>query len=72
MTRRTIQMPPPRNASDPKHWRDRAAQMRSLAVTMMGTQAAILMNDLRPTTTSWPESRDQGQWEKVSIEYKPR
>jgi hypothetical protein len=46
MTRRTIQMPPPRNASDPKHWRDRAAQMRSLAVTMMGTQAAILMNDL--------------------------
>jgi hypothetical protein len=32
--------------NDPQHWRNRAAQMRSLAIKMMGTEAAILMNDL--------------------------
>jgi hypothetical protein len=31
---------------DPKHWRDRAAKMRGLAVKMAGSHAAILMNDL--------------------------
>ena len=35
-----------RNTNDPQHWRDRAAQMRGLAVKMAGSQAAILMNDL--------------------------
>ncbi len=34
-----------RNPNDPKHWRDRAAQMRALALKM-GTKAAILMRDL--------------------------
>ncbi len=37
---------PPRDSNDPQHWRDRAAQMRSLAVKMAGSEAAILMNDL--------------------------
>jgi hypothetical protein len=37
---------PARDIHDPEHWRDRAAQMRALAITMSGTQAAILMNDL--------------------------
>jgi hypothetical protein len=37
---------PPHNTDDPQHWRDRAAKMRSLAVTMAGSNAAILMNDL--------------------------
>jgi hypothetical protein len=36
----------PRESDDPQHWRNRAAQMRSLAVTMAGSDAAILMNDL--------------------------
>ena len=35
-----------RNTNDPQHWRDRAAQMRSLAVKMAGSEAAILINDL--------------------------
>ena len=35
-----------RDTNDPQHWRDRAAQMRSLAATMGGSEAAILMNDL--------------------------
>jgi hypothetical protein len=35
-----------RDISDPEHWRDRAARMRGLAIKMLGTQAAILMNDL--------------------------
>jgi hypothetical protein len=39
-------MPPPRNTSDPKHWRDRAAKMRALALTMANPNAAILMTDL--------------------------
>ena len=39
---------PPRNTDDPQHWRDRAAQMRSLAVTMADTQAGILLTDLAP------------------------
>jgi hypothetical protein len=34
------------DTNDPQHWRDRAAQMRGLAVKMAGSQAAILMNDL--------------------------
>ena len=37
---------PRRNTNDPQHWRDRAAQMRSLAIKMAGSEAAILMNDL--------------------------
>jgi hypothetical protein len=36
---------PPRETNDPEHWRNRAAQMRTLASTMPG-EAAILMNDL--------------------------
>jgi len=35
-----------RDTDDPQHWRDRAAQLRSLAIKMAGSQAAILMNDL--------------------------
>ena len=38
-------MPPSEN-NDPQHWRDRAVQMRSLAVTMAGCNAAILPADL--------------------------
>jgi hypothetical protein len=41
-----IVLPPPPDAEDPQHWRDRAAQMRALAVKMAGSEAAILMNDL--------------------------
>jgi hypothetical protein len=41
-----IVQPPPTDADDPQHWRDRAAQMRALAVKMAGSEAAILMNDL--------------------------
>jgi protein subunit release factor A len=37
---------PPDDTNDPQHWRDRAAQMRSLAATIGGSEAAILMNDL--------------------------
>jgi hypothetical protein len=35
-----------RDTDDPQHWRDRAAQLRSLAIKMAGSQAAILINDL--------------------------
>jgi hypothetical protein len=37
---------PPRETNDPQHWHDRAAQMRSLAATMAGCNAAILLADL--------------------------
>ena len=37
---------PSRNTSDPQHWRDRAAQMRALALTTTNSEAAGLMNDL--------------------------
>jgi hypothetical protein len=36
----------PRETDDPQHWRNRAAQMRSLAAKMGGSDAAILMTDL--------------------------
>jgi hypothetical protein len=37
----------PRNTTnDPNHWRDRAAQMRALALTMKDPETVILMNDL--------------------------
>jgi hypothetical protein len=35
-----------RETDDPQHWRERAAQMRALAVKMGDTEAAILINDL--------------------------
>jgi hypothetical protein len=35
-----------RSSTDPQHWRERAARLRVLAIKMMGTEAAILMNDL--------------------------
>jgi hypothetical protein len=37
---------PPRRTNDPKHWRDREAQMRALALTMTDSETTILMNDL--------------------------
>jgi hypothetical protein len=33
-------------ADNPRHWRNRAAALRGLAVKMAGSHAAILMNDL--------------------------
>ena len=32
--------------NDSKRWRDRAAQIRGIAITMQGTEVAILMGDL--------------------------
>ena len=34
------------DTNDPEHWRERATQMRALAVKMVDTEAAILMRDL--------------------------
>jgi hypothetical protein len=39
-------LPSAPDADDRQHWRDRAAQMRALAVKMAGSEAAILVNDL--------------------------
>jgi hypothetical protein len=39
-------MAPPRATNDPNHWRDRAAQMQALALTMKDPEIVILMNDL--------------------------
>jgi hypothetical protein len=46
MNRRHGSKCPPRETNDPEHWRNRAAQMRSLAIKMAGCDAAILMTDL--------------------------
>ena len=35
-----------RKTNDPERWHKRAAQMRSLAIKMAGSDAAILMTDL--------------------------
>ena len=35
-----------RGSTDPQHWRERAARLRDLAIKMVGTEAAILINDL--------------------------
>ena len=37
---------PGRITGDPQHWRDRAAQMRALALTMKDPEIIILMTDL--------------------------
>ena len=34
------------DTNGPRHWRERATQMRALAVKMAGSEAAILINDL--------------------------
>jgi hypothetical protein len=36
----------PRDTNDPNHWRDRAAHMGALALTMKDLETVILMNDL--------------------------
>jgi hypothetical protein len=37
---------PGRVTGDPQHWRDRAAQMRALALTMKDPEIIILITDL--------------------------
>ena len=37
---------PGRVTGDPQRWRDRAAQMRALAITMKNSEVIILMTDL--------------------------
>ena len=37
---------PHRNTNDPEHWRERAAQMRALALTMKDPEIIILMTGL--------------------------
>ena len=37
---------PHRNTNDPEHWRERAAQMRALALTMKDPEIIILMTNL--------------------------
>jgi hypothetical protein len=39
-------LPVPQNLRDEKHWRERATQMRALAVTMDDPEKKILMEDL--------------------------
>jgi hypothetical protein len=35
-----------RNTKDPQHWRERAAQMRALSLTMKDPEVVTLMRDL--------------------------
>jgi hypothetical protein len=37
---------PPRDTNDPKHWRDRAANMHAMALTVKVPETVILMTDL--------------------------
>jgi len=41
------------NINDPKHWRDRAAEMRALADTMKDAEATAIRIAWRTTMTSW-------------------
>jgi hypothetical protein len=36
----------PKDKLDSKHWRERAAKMRALALTMKDPEVVVLMNDL--------------------------
>ena len=58
-----------RDADDPQHWRDRAAQLRSLAIKMAGSQAAILMNDL---AVHYDELADQAALKEAALKGKSR
>jgi hypothetical protein len=52
-----------------QQWRERAAQMRSLAVKMAGTQAAILINDL---AVHYDELADQAALKEAGRKGKSR
>ena len=52
------------DTNDPQHWRNRAAQMRSLAVKMAGSQAAILINDL---AVHYDELADQAALKEAAL-----
>jgi hypothetical protein len=58
-----------RDTDDPQHWRDRAAQLRSLAIKMAGSQAAILMNDL---AVHYDELADQAALKEAALKGKSR
>jgi hypothetical protein len=51
-------MAPPRNTKAPNHWRDRAAQMQALALTMKDPEIVIL---LRTITTGLLTERLMGE-----------
>jgi hypothetical protein len=63
---------PPNDPNDPQHWRDRAAQMRSLAAMMVGSEAAILMNDLADDYDKLAERADIRSGGKRPPNNKPR
>ena len=58
-----------RDIDDSQHWRNRAAQLRSLAVKMAGTQAAILINDL---AVHYDELADQAALKEAALKGKSR
>jgi hypothetical protein len=61
---------PPCQTNDPEHWRNRAAQMRTLASTMPG-EAAILMNDLADEYDRLAERAvTRAKWQKAAIEWR--
>jgi hypothetical protein len=53
----------PRTAKEIERWRDRAAKMRALAVTMGNTEAGILLTDL---ADHYDELADQAALEAKS------
>jgi hypothetical protein len=58
-----------REPNDPQHWRDRAAEMRALAVEMGDTEAVTLMRDLAADYEKLAQrAENQDQGEKAAIE----
>jgi len=57
------------NTNGSQHWRERAAQMRLLAVKMAGSQAAILINDL---AVHYDELADQAALKEAARKGKSR
>ena len=58
-----------RDTNGSQHWRQRAAQMRSLAVKMAGSQAAILINEL---AVHYDELADQAALKEAALKGKSR
>ena len=61
------------DTNNSQHWRERAAQMRLLAIKMAGSQAAILINDLAADHEKLAERAEiKANWKKPRSNGKPR
>jgi hypothetical protein len=58
--------------NDSKHWRERAAQIRDIAIKIQGTEAAILMGDFANDYDKFADNNERQTTKKISPSRPPQ